>query len=34
MPAARTVVVPGAGHAVHLERPDLWLEVVGGFLGR
>jgi pimeloyl-ACP methyl ester carboxylesterase len=26
--------VPGAGHAVHLERPDLWLEVVGGFLGR
>jgi 2-succinyl-6-hydroxy-2,4-cyclohexadiene-1-carboxylate synthase len=32
MPAARTVVVPGAGHAVHLERPDLWLEVVGGFL--
>jgi 2-succinyl-6-hydroxy-2,4-cyclohexadiene-1-carboxylate synthase len=32
MPAARTVVVPGVGHAVHLERPDLWLEVVGGFL--
>ncbi len=25
--------VPGAGHAVHLEAPDLWLRAVGAFLG-
>ena len=29
---ARVVVAPGAGHAVHLERPDVWLEAVLGFL--
>ena len=32
LPDARLVVVPGAGHAVHLERPDAWLEAVTGFL--
>jgi 2-succinyl-6-hydroxy-2,4-cyclohexadiene-1-carboxylate synthase len=32
LPDARLVVVPGAGHAVHLERPDAWLEAVKGFL--
>ena len=29
IPSARVVVVPGAGHAAHLERPD----VVAGYLG-
>jgi 2-succinyl-6-hydroxy-2,4-cyclohexadiene-1-carboxylate synthase len=29
---ARHEVVPGAGHAVHLERPDPWLGVVLPFL--
>jgi len=32
LPRARRVVVPDAGHTVHLERPDAWLEVVTGFL--
>ena len=32
LPDARLVVVPGAGHAVHVERPDSWLEAVTGFL--
>lgn len=32
MPDARLVVVPDAGHTVHLERPDAWLEAVTGFL--
>lgn len=32
LPNARLAVVPGAGHAVHLERPDAWLAHVGGFL--
>jgi 2-succinyl-6-hydroxy-2,4-cyclohexadiene-1-carboxylate synthase len=32
LPDARLVVVAGAGHAVHLERPDAWLEAVTGFL--
>lgn len=30
---ARVAEVPGAGHAVHLERPAAWLEAVTGFLG-
>ena len=33
MPRASLVVVPGAGHTVHLERPDAWLSAVLGFLG-
>lgn len=32
MPDARAVVVAGAGHTVHLERPDAWLAAVTGFL--
>ncbi len=32
LPRARLEVVPGAGHTVHLERPDAWLESVCGFL--
>lgn len=32
MPNARTAVVPGAGHAVHLERPTEFLRVVTAFL--
>jgi pimeloyl-ACP methyl ester carboxylesterase len=33
LPDARMEIVPGAGHAVHLEAPDAWLERVGAFLG-
>ena len=33
IPGARSVVVPGAGHTVHLERPDAWLAAVVAFLG-
>jgi 2-succinyl-6-hydroxy-2,4-cyclohexadiene-1-carboxylate synthase len=33
LPDAHLVVVPDAGHAVHLERPDAWLEAVVGFIG-
>ena len=29
---ARVAIVPGAGHAVHLERPDAWLDEVEPFL--
>jgi len=32
LPDARIVTVPGAGHAVHLERPSEWLTAVVGFL--
>jgi len=32
MPNAHVVVVPGAGHTVHLERPAEWLAAVRGFL--
>ena len=32
LPDARRVVVPGAGHAVHLEDPAGWLEAVTSFL--
>lgn len=32
LPNGRLFVVPGAGHAVHLERPDAWLEAVVDFL--
>lgn len=33
LPDARLSVVSDAGHAVHLERPDAWLDLVTGFLG-
>ncbi len=32
MPNAHMVVVPGAGHTVHLEAPAAWLDAVVGFL--
>ncbi|MEQ8331386.1 MAG: 2-succinyl-6-hydroxy-2,4-cyclohexadiene-1-carboxylate synthase [Longimicrobiales bacterium] len=32
LPDARTVVVPDAGHTVHLERPGAWLDAVVRFL--
>lgn len=32
MPDARMLVVPGAGHTVHLERPAEWLAAVTSFL--
>jgi 2-succinyl-6-hydroxy-2,4-cyclohexadiene-1-carboxylate synthase len=32
MPHARILVVPGAGHTVHLEAPSAWLDAVSGFL--
>lgn len=32
LPDARLVEIPGAGHAVHLERPEAWLGAVTGFL--
>jgi 2-succinyl-6-hydroxy-2,4-cyclohexadiene-1-carboxylate synthase len=32
LPDARLRVIPDAGHTVHLERPDRWIEAVRGFL--
>lgn len=32
LPSARVEIVPEAGHAVHLERPDAFAALVGGFL--
>jgi len=32
LPGGRLEVVPGAGHAIHLERPDAFAQVVGSFL--
>ncbi len=32
LPRARMSTVPAAGHAVHLERPDAWLDAVLGFV--
>ena len=32
LPRAETAVIPGAGHAVHLERPGAWLDAVVPFL--
>jgi pimeloyl-ACP methyl ester carboxylesterase len=29
---ARTIEIPGAGHDLHLDRPDEWQAVLGGFL--
>jgi pimeloyl-ACP methyl ester carboxylesterase len=34
LPDARLVEIAGAGHAIHLERPDAWLGAVAGFLRR
>ncbi len=34
VPSARLVIVPEAGHAVHLERPDLFNRLVVDFLDR
>jgi 2-succinyl-6-hydroxy-2,4-cyclohexadiene-1-carboxylate synthase len=34
MPAADACIVPGAGHAVHLERPDAFSDHVKEFLAR
>ncbi|NJD17776.1 MAG: 2-succinyl-6-hydroxy-2,4-cyclohexadiene-1-carboxylate synthase [Gemmatimonadetes bacterium] len=32
LPDARLVEIAGAGHAVHLERPEAWIGAVTGFL--
>ncbi len=32
LPEGRAVAVPGAGHAVHLERPERWVREVASFL--
>ena len=32
-PAARVAIVPGAGHAVHLERPAATAALIEEFLG-
>lgn len=34
MPNARYVQIPGAGHTIHLEQPEPYLETVSGFLER
>jgi 2-succinyl-6-hydroxy-2,4-cyclohexadiene-1-carboxylate synthase len=32
LPNGRVAIVPGAGHAAHLERPEAFAELVAGFL--
>jgi len=32
MPRARLAIVPDAGHAIHLEQPDVFIEQVADFL--
>ncbi len=32
IPGARLLTIPGAGHAPHLERPDLFFPAVDAFL--
>lgn len=32
LPCARVEIVPDAGHAVHLEQPDVFAQLVGAFL--
>lgn len=34
IPGATLAIVPGAGHAVHLERPEVYLDLVDRFLRR
>jgi pimeloyl-ACP methyl ester carboxylesterase len=34
LPDAHSVVIPGAGHHVHLDQPRLFLDVVLPFLAR
>jgi 2-succinyl-6-hydroxy-2,4-cyclohexadiene-1-carboxylate synthase len=34
IPESRLVVVPGIGHTVHLEAPDLWTDLVSLYLQR
>jgi 2-succinyl-6-hydroxy-2,4-cyclohexadiene-1-carboxylate synthase len=34
IPESRLVVVPGIGHTVHLESPDLWTDLVSLYLQR
>lgn len=34
LPAATLSVIPGAGHSVHLERPDRTVEAIAGWLTR
>ncbi len=31
--AASVKIVPGAGHTIHLERPQLFVELITQFLG-
>ena len=32
LPAAQVTIVPGAGHAIHLEQPDAFQKIVLRFL--
>jgi pimeloyl-ACP methyl ester carboxylesterase len=32
IPAARAVVLDGAGHMAHIDQPERWIAAVGGFL--
>ena len=32
LPQAQLLIVPGAGHTVHLERPRRWVEAVAEFI--
>ena len=32
IPAARAVILSGAGHMAHIDQPGPWITAVGGFL--
>jgi pimeloyl-ACP methyl ester carboxylesterase len=32
LPESRALTIPSAGHTVHLEQPDAWLEAVTSWL--
>ena len=32
LPESQLLIVPGAGHNVHLEQPQHWLKAVGRFM--